>query len=305
MAGGTQPPFHADMGVLPHLKGISTTIQPCLDPHQQAPVMSHQMSMSHPPQSVTHGNSYVHVSTPQSVTQGHPSSISSSFSVIQDEGSVATMIDTYHPTSAMNLMMLSMEVPPVPQGLALATLAPATMLPPLNDTQDFTKWLLKVRAILHANHWNGITNQNTDSLAFESLSSELYMLLINCLDGDMLEPYIQGVTASFANQGILMLHDLISTHQSTSSAGLVSVFTRFLQARMLTKLYIGMACHSDMTSPSRLPSIQETCVPTAKFTQSVKVDTSHIGIADSGATDHFFRKSHISLHTLPCMANLS
>jgi hypothetical protein len=72
------------------------------------------------------------------------------------------------------------------------------------------------------------------------------------------------------------------------------------------KLYIGTACHSDMTSPSRLPSIQETCVSTAKSTEPVKVDTSHIGIADSGATNHvFFGKSHISLHTLPCMANLS
>jgi hypothetical protein len=114
------------------------------------------------------------------------------------------------------------------------------------------------------------------------------MLLINCLDGDMLEPYIQGGPASFANQGILMLHDLISTHQSTSSAGLVSVFTWFLQARMLPKFYIGTACHSEMTSPSNLPSIQETCVSTAKSTQPVKVDTSHIGIADSGATDPFF-----------------
>jgi hypothetical protein len=59
------------------------------------------------------------------------------------------------------------------------------------------------------------------------------MLLINCLDGDMLKPYIQGGPVSFANQGILMLQVLISTHQSSSSAGLVSVFTRFLQAHTL------------------------------------------------------------------------
>jgi hypothetical protein len=182
--------------------------------------------------------------------------------------------------------------------LALAPLAPATILPPLNDTQGFPKWLLKVQAILHVKRLNGITNQNTESLALESLSSELYMLLINCLNDDMCESYIQGGPASFANQGILMLHDLISMHQSTSSPCLVSVFTRFLKAHMLPKLYIGTACHSDMTSPSRLPSIQETCVSAAKSTQPVNIDTSHIGIANSGATDHFFReKSYFLTYT--------
>jgi hypothetical protein len=151
------------------------------------------------PQSFTHGNPYVHVLAPQLVTQGHPSSTSLSFSVIPDEGSVATMLDTGHPTSTMNRMVITMSAPPVPRGLAPAPLAPVTMLPPLNDTQGFPKWLLKVRAILHAKRWNGIINQNTESLVFELLLSELYMLLINCLDGDIIEPYIQAGPASFVN----------------------------------------------------------------------------------------------------------
>jgi hypothetical protein len=45
-----------------------------------------------------------------------------------------------------------------------------------------------------------------------SLFSELYMLLINCLDGDILEPYSQVGPSSFANQGILMFHDLNELH---------------------------------------------------------------------------------------------
>jgi hypothetical protein len=65
------------------------------------------------------------------------------------------------------------------------------------------------------------------------LSSDLYVLLINCLDGVMLDPYLQGGPCSFSHQGISMLQDLVNTYQSSSSAGLVSVFTRFLQAGML------------------------------------------------------------------------
>jgi hypothetical protein len=45
-----------------------------------------------------------------------------------------------------------------------------------------------------------------------------------------------------------------------------------------------------MTSTPRLPPIQETFVSTAKSTQPVQVDTSHIGIADAGVTDHFFHE---------------
>jgi hypothetical protein len=195
----------------------------------------HHPAMS-PPPSASPNNvpSYVHVSGPQLVTQGNPSSTSSSFSVTPDEGSVATMLDTGHPTSAINRMVLNMTAPSFAQVLAPVPLSPAMMLPPLNDTQCFTKWLLKARAFLHAKRWNGITTQITESLAYESLSSELYMLLINCMDGDMLEPYIQGGPTSFANQDILLLHNLISMNQSSSRAGLVSVFTRFLQARMLS-----------------------------------------------------------------------
>jgi hypothetical protein len=209
---------HASMGVVHHHpKCISTTILSCPHPPQQAPVMSHPMSMSRPP---------------QSVTQGNPRSTSSSFLVIPDEGSVATMLYTGHPTSAMNLMVLNMTAPLVAQALAPAPLAPATMLPPLNDAQCFPKWLLKVQSILHVKSWNGITTHNTGSLACELLLYDLYILLISFLDGDMLKPYIQGGPTSFANQGILMSHDLISM-LSSSSAGLIWVFTWFLQDRML------------------------------------------------------------------------
>jgi hypothetical protein len=98
------------------------------------------------------------------------------------------MLDTCHPTSAMHRMVLNMTAQPVSQVLAPAPLAPAKMLPPLNDTQGFPKWLLKVQSILHAKRWDGITTQKTESLAYESILSQLYMLLINCLDRDMLEP---------------------------------------------------------------------------------------------------------------------
>jgi hypothetical protein len=62
------------------------------------------------------------------------------------------------------------------------------------------------------------------------LSSDLYVLLINFLDGDMMEPYLQGGPSSFSLQGIAMLQDLVNTHPSSSSAGLVSILTCFLQA---------------------------------------------------------------------------
>jgi hypothetical protein len=129
MGGGTQQPFHADTGGPVPSQGHQYH-HPALSrsPSARPSDVPSYVHVS-VPQSVTHDNPYVHVSPPQSVTQGHPSSTSSSFSVIQDEGSVATMIDTGHPTSAMNRMMLSMEVPPVPQGLALAPIDPATMLP--------------------------------------------------------------------------------------------------------------------------------------------------------------------------------
>jgi hypothetical protein len=94
------------------------------------------------------------------------------------------MLTTGHTTSAMNRMVLNMMAPSVAQVLAPVPLTLAMMLPPLNDTQGFPKWLLKVQAILQAKRWNGITTQNNESLAYDS--SELYMLLINCLDGDML-----------------------------------------------------------------------------------------------------------------------
>jgi hypothetical protein len=175
MGGGAQPPIHANMGGSPVPSQVYQYHHTVVSPSPSA-------SPSDVP-------SYVHVSPPQSVTQGNPSSTSLSLSVIPDELSVATVLDTScHPTRAMNHMVLNMTAPLVPQVLALAPLAPAKMLPPLNDTQGFPKWLLKVRAILHVKRWNGITTQNTESLAYESLSSELCMLLINCLDGDMLVP---------------------------------------------------------------------------------------------------------------------
>jgi hypothetical protein len=92
----------------------------------------------------------------------------------------------------MNRIVVTMMAPLVSPATAPDPLAPATMLPLLTNTQGFPKWILKVCDILHAKRWNGITAQHTKSPAYESLSSEIYMLLINCLDGDMIEPYIQG-----------------------------------------------------------------------------------------------------------------
>jgi hypothetical protein len=128
------------------------------------------------------------------------------------------MLDTGHPTSATNRMVLTMMAPSVAPDLAPGPLSPATMLPPLTETQGFAKLLVNVPVILHAKRWNGITTQHTESPADRSLSSELYMLLINYLDGDMIEPNIQGGPSSFANEGIFMLHKLIYTHQSPPSA---------------------------------------------------------------------------------------
>jgi hypothetical protein len=58
----------------------------------------------------------------------------------------------------------------------------------------------------------------------------------------MLGPYLKGGVGSFSHQGITMFQDLIGTHQSTSSAVLVSVFTRFMQARMLPSESIIQYC---------------------------------------------------------------
>jgi hypothetical protein len=124
------------------------------------------------------------------------------------------------------------QLTPVALALAVAQ-APATPFPALTETDHSPKWILKVRVLLHAKRWSGINHQMTDPPSFADLSSDFYVMPINCLEGDMLEPYLQGGHGSFSHQGIAMLQDLISPHQSTSSAGLVSVFTRFLQARML------------------------------------------------------------------------
>jgi hypothetical protein len=64
------------------------------------------------------------------------------------------------------------------------------------------------------------------------------------------------------------------------------------------KLYSGIACHSGMMSTPRLPPIHETCVSTAKYIHPAQVDTSRIGIADSGANDPFFReKTYFLIYT--------
>jgi hypothetical protein len=49
----------------------------------------------------------------------------------------------------------------------------------------------------------------------------------------MLEPYLQGGPCPFSHQGISVFQDLVNTHQSLYSAGLVSVLVRFLQDHML------------------------------------------------------------------------
>jgi hypothetical protein len=77
------------------------------------------------------------------------------------------------------------------------------------------------------------------------------------------------------------------TFEFATSQGIPPTFSN--HCKYALKLYIGTVYQSDMMSTPRLPSIQETCVSTAKSTQPIQVDTYHIGIADSGATNHFFR----------------
>jgi hypothetical protein len=93
--------------------------------------------------------------------------------------------------------------------------------------------MLKVHALLHANRWCGTNHKVAETPNFAELSSDLYVMLINCLDSDILDPYLQGRPGPFSHEGISMLQDPISTQTSNSSAGLVSIFTRFLQVCML------------------------------------------------------------------------
>lgn len=99
-----------------------------------------------------------------------------------------------------------------------------------------------MRALLDAKCWQGIAHQVVETPTLTDISSDIYVLLINCLDGDMLEPHLQSGPGSFSHQGISMLQDLVNTHQSTSSAGMVSIFTRFLQASMLPTESIVQYC---------------------------------------------------------------
>jgi hypothetical protein len=121
----TTLPYHTNMGGSPAPYQVYQCHHPAM---YQAPSAS--------PRDVP---SYVHVSASQSVTQCNPSSTSSSFSVIPDEGILSTMPDTGHPTSAMNRIVLTMTDLSVTQVPVPAPLTPATMLPPLNDTQGFPK----------------------------------------------------------------------------------------------------------------------------------------------------------------------
>jgi hypothetical protein len=59
------------------------------------------------------------------------------------------------------------------------------------------------------------------------------------------------------------------------------------------KMYIGTVCHSAMIGPPRLPPIHEICVSTSSSTQNTQVDIYYIGIADSGAINHFFCEKKI------------
>jgi hypothetical protein len=46
-----------------------------------------------------------------------------------------------------------------------------------------------------------------------------------------------------------------------------------------------------MLHPINLPTIQETCLSTAKSTLPHQISTAHLGIADSGARNHFLRET--------------
>jgi hypothetical protein len=152
-------------------------------------------------------------------------------------------VDTGHPAAALAQLMTSMMIQTPPDALApVVALSPVPQFPALTNSKQFPKWTLKVRALLHTKRWAGINHQVDETPGFADLSSDLYVMLINCLDGDMLEPYLQGGPGLFSHQGITMLQDLISTHQSTSSAGMVSLFTRFLQACMLPSESIIQYC---------------------------------------------------------------
>jgi hypothetical protein len=116
MGGGALSSFHINMGVSPAPIPSVSVAPSC---HAPTPLNK--------PQQCT--IICLCIAPPQSVTQCNPSSTSSSFLVIPYEGSVATMLDTGHPTSATNRMVLNMTAPLVTQVLAPAPLAPTTMLP--------------------------------------------------------------------------------------------------------------------------------------------------------------------------------
>jgi hypothetical protein len=99
-----------------------------------------------------------------------------------------------------------MEIPPPPIAPAPAqSQAHVTPFPVITEAKQFPKWILRVRPRLHAKRWKGIVHQVADTPPFTDISYDLYVLLIICLDRDMLEPYIQGVPGSFSHQGISML----------------------------------------------------------------------------------------------------
>jgi hypothetical protein len=91
--------------------------------------------------------------------------------------------------------------------------------------------------------------------------------------------------------------DLDFTFEFATSQGIPPTLSN--HSKPALKMYIRTACQSDMTSTPSIPPSQETCLSTAKYTQPVQVDTSHIGIADSGTTDHIFREKTYFLTYTP------
>jgi hypothetical protein len=101
-------------------------------------------------------------------------------------------MDTVHPATSLTQVMTSMttqSTPVAPDPAAAHT--PDTPSPALTETKHFSKWILKVRALFHVKRRSRINHQVAETPSFADLSSDLYVMLINCLDRDMLESYLQ------------------------------------------------------------------------------------------------------------------
>jgi hypothetical protein len=90
-----------------------------------------------------------------------------------------------------------------------------------------------MQAILSGQKWRRILDQTCESPEYTVLSAELSNYLILCLEGDAMTPYTNGGVDQFTNRGIMMWLDIRAHHALSSTAGLVTAFSSFVQARML------------------------------------------------------------------------